>query len=270
MKATKEQVLSQIPKVCPICGAPTALSDDYAHLYCTNPSCEGKFSRKLEIFAKMLGIANFGPANCLLLAEKVSQFTDVFTLSVEDIVSCGIGEGMAQKLYSEIEKVKGYVPLDKFLASLCIPKLGPNTAKVLAKQYKTLEAIRSLSVLDIVSDIERAGEASARILINGIKEAESLIDSLLQYVRPSDLNSSDSGDSFAGMIICITGTLSVDRNIWREKIEANGGKFSTSVSKNTTCLICNQKNSTSSKYKKALQYNIPIYTEEWLINKLNI
>ena len=268
MKATKEQVLAQVPKVCPVCGSPTILSDDFAHLTCSNPDCEGKFSRKLEIFVKMLGMNNFGPSNCLLISSKVSRFHELFNLTIDDFISCGIGQGMAAKLLKEVKAVTT-APLDKFLASLNIPKLGPNTAKILANQYKTLDAVRNLTVLDIVSDIERAGEESARKLVNGIKAANEEIDALLRFIEVDDLNSTNSGQAFAGMIICITGTLSVDRNIWKEKIENNGGKFSTSVSKNTTCLICNQSNSSSSKYKKAVQLGTPIYTEDWLLNKLN-
>ena len=268
MKATKEQVLAQIPKVCPVCGSPTILSDDFAHLLCSNPDCEGKFSRKLEIFAKMLGMNYFGPSNCLLLSKKVFKFHELFRLDLDDIIECGITPGVAATLYAEINSVHT-VALDKFLASLNIPKLGPNTAKVLSNQYKTLDAVRNLSVLDIISDIERAGEESARKLIKGIADASEEIEALLKYINIDDLNSSSSGDAFKGMSICITGSLSVDRNIWKEKIEKNGGKFLSSVSKNTTCLICNQSNSTSSKYKKAVQLGIPIYTEDWLINKLN-
>ena len=267
MKATREQVLAQVPKVCPVCGAPTVLSDDFAHLSCSNPDCEGKFSRKLEIFAKMLGMNNFGPSNCLLLTNKVSKFHEIFTLTLSDIIGCGLGDGMAQKLLNEIKKINN-VPLDKFLASLNIPKIGPNTAKILANQYKTLDAVRNLTVLDIVSDIERAGEESARKLVQGLNQASEEIDALLKFISIDDLNSKCKGQSFSGMTICITGTLSVDRNVWKEKIENNGGKFSTSVSKNTTCLICNQKSS-SSKYTKAVSLGIPIYTEDWLIDKLN-
>jgi len=265
---SKDQILSSIPKVCPVCGEPTFLSADYAHLECSNSECSGKFSRKLEIFAKMLGMKNFGPRNCLLLAERVQAFHEVFSLSIKDIIDCGIGEGMAQNIFNEIKAVT-VVPLKNFLACLNIPKMGPNTAQLLASTYKSLSAIRELSVLDIVSDIERAGEDSARILINGIRDAAEEMDALLQFIQVDDITSTNSGNAFAGMIICITGPLSVDRNVWKEKIEANGGKFSTSVSKNTTCLICNQKSSTSSKYKKAVQLGTPIYTEEWLIDKLN-
>lgn len=268
MKATLEQVLNSVPKICPVCKSPTQLSDDYAHLTCTNPECEGKFSRKLEIFAKMLGMANFGPSNCLILAKQVSRYHELFELQLSNLLDLGFGEGMAKKLLSEISKTQ-VVPLDKFIASLNIPKLGPNTAKILAGQYKDLDTIRELTVLDIVTDIERAAEPSARILVKGIQNASSDIDSLLKYVTVDDMKSTNSGHAFSGMLICITGSLSIDRNVWKEKIENQGGKFSTSVSKNTTCLICNSNNSTSSKYKKAVQLNIPIYTEEWLINKLN-
>ena len=216
----------------------------------------------------MLGMANFGPANCLLLSKKISKFHELFNLDLDDIMECGITPGMAATLFSALNSVYK-VPLDKFLAALNIPKLGPNTAKILSKQYKTLDAVRNLSVLDIVSDIERAGTESARKLVAGIAAASDEIDALLKFITVDDLNSSTSGSAFAGMTICITGTLSIDRSIWKEKIENNGGKFATSVSKNTTCLICNQNNSTSSKYKKAAQLGIPVYTEDWLLNKLN-
>lgn len=268
MKATREQILASVPTVCPVCGHPTTLSADYAHLCCTNPMCEGKFSRRLELFAKMLGMRNFGPANSLLLSKKITAFHQVFTLTVQDIVSCGIGQGMAQNIFSEIASVKE-VPLKNFLACLNIPKIGQATAHVIANKFKTLQAIRSLSVNAIVSSMDRVGPDLARYIVQGLAEASDEIDSLLKYVSVVDLSEESSGAlALEGMTICITGTLSIDRNTWKDRIEKNGGKFASSVSKNTTCLICNQQSS-SSKYKKAQELGIPIYTEEWLIDKLN-
>lgn len=269
MKATTQAILAQVPKFCPACGAPTLLSDDYCHLECSNPACEGKFARKLEIFAKSLDMEYFGPANCALLANKISAFNELFALTVNDIIRCGIGEGTAEIIYKNIHKSNCF-PLHKFLAALCIPKIGPETAKLLASTYKTLDAVLGVSALELVMDIERAGEESARQLVRGLQGAKHEIDFLLKHISVEDITAKVQSTSLAGLLICITGPLSVDRNIWKEKIEAAGGKFSSSVSKNTSCLICNAGASTSSKFKKAVELNIPIYKETWLVSKLQI
>lgn len=267
MKPSIQQILAQVPKACPVCGAPTILSDDYCHLTCSNDSCEGKFARKLEIFAKALDMEYFGQANCSLISTKISAFNELFAMTVPDIISCGIGAGVAEIIYKNIHKCTSF-PLHKFLAALCIPKVGPETAKLLANTYKSLDAILNVSALEIVMDIERAGEESARKLVKGIADAKNEIQFLLKHISVEDITSKVQSTSMAGLLICITGPMSVDRIIWKEKIEASGGKFSSSVSKNTSCLICNSDSSTSSKFRKAKELNIPIYKEDWLVSKL--
>lgn len=269
---SKTQILSSVPEYCPICGFAIQLTPDYAHLTCTNDSCKGKFARKLEIFAKMLDRKNFGPANCLKIAEHIDSFDQLFWLTDEpnsNILHAEFNGGkMVDILQAEISSVKE-VPLAKFLASLCIPRLGYNTAVVLANQYKTLETILSLTPEDLILDLDRFGEDSAQTLVNGLNDARDLIKRLLEYIKVVDeVTHKVTSATFAGMNICITGPLSVQREIWKQKIEAAGGKVTDSVSKNTTCLICN-KASSSSKYRNALKYGTPIYTEQWLVEKIS-
>ena len=72
------------------------------------------------------------------------------------------------------------------------------------------------------------------------------------------------------MIIVITGTLNtISRKELQEKIENLGGKVAGSVSKKTTYLINNDKESTSSKNVSAKKNNVPIITEDDFLNMIN-
>jgi DNA ligase (NAD+) len=268
-RPTIQQILAQVPTTCPVCGNPTELSEDYAHLTCSNSECEGKFSRKLEIFAKSLDMDWFGKVNCACLSERISDFSELFEMSVDDIVSTGISRGVAIRMHNEINKTRSF-PLDKFIAALSIPRCSLPTAKVLAKQYKTLDNFLNVSELDLVVDVEQFGEGMAEIIYKGIQAAKPTIYKLLKYIRVEEVKEQVSAVDLKGMSICITGSLSQPRALWKEKIEQANGKFSTAVSSRTDVLICNAKNSTSSKFKKAQQLGIPIHNEIWLSEKLGI
>ena len=70
-----------------------------------------------------------------------------------------------------------------------------------------------------------------------------------------------SGGKLENMSFCITGKLSMKRDDLVKIIEANGGKIA-SVNKNLTYLICNDKDSTSGKSKKAKDLGVTVITEE--------
>ena len=66
---------------------------------------------------------------------------------------------------------------------------------------------------------------------------------------------------FSGKTLCVTGKLNTfTRDGINAKITELGAKAASSVSKNTDYLITNEV-SGSSKYKKAVELNIPIITE---------
>jgi adenine-specific DNA-methyltransferase len=74
---------------------------------------------------------------------------------------------------------------------------------------------------------------------------------------------------FTGKFICVTGKLNhFTRDSINEKIISLGAKAVGSVSKKTDYLITNES-SGSSKYKKAIELNIPIITEEYFLKMLD-
>ena len=76
----------------------------------------------------------------------------------------------------------------------------------------------------------------------------------------------DNDTDLSGMTFVVTGKLNIfkNRNELIERVESVGGKVSGSVSKNTTYLVNNDVDSSSSKNKKAKELNIPIITEQEL------
>jgi DNA ligase (NAD+) len=68
-----------------------------------------------------------------------------------------------------------------------------------------------------------------------------------------------------GQKFCITGELSMARGEFEKLIKKNGGVMVSSVSKNTSYLITNETESSSSKFVKAQSLKIPIISEDDLI-----
>ena len=90
------------------------------------------------------------------------------------------------------------------------------------------------------------------------------------YLNFKENKNQNSENALQDRIFVITGKLNryKNRNELKQIIESNGGKVSESISKNTTALINNDINSTSSKNNAAKKIGIPIITEEEFQKKL--
>ena len=77
-------------------------------------------------------------------------------------------------------------------------------------------------------------------------------------------------DSLTGKTFVITGKVETVKNRDELKaiIESHDGKIASAVSKNTSYLVNNDINSSSSKNLKAKQLNIPIITEAQLLDMI--
>ncbi|EEF38513.1 poly [ADP-ribose] polymerase, putative [Ricinus communis] len=78
------------------------------------------------------------------------------------------------------------------------------------------------------------------------------------------------GKPFAGMIISLSGRLSRTHQYWKKTIEKYGGKVSNSVI-GVTCLVVSpaeRERGGSSKLSEAMERNIPVAREEWLLDSI--
>ena len=85
-------------------------------------------------------------------------------------------------------------------------------------------------------------------------------------------NVAETTTDCANIKVVITGKLQhfKNRDAFKECIEAHGGKVVDTVSKNTTYLVNNDVNSSSSKNQTAKKLGIPILSEQEFLEKFNL
>ena len=95
------------------------------------------------------------------------------------------------------------------------------------------------------------------------------VDKIHKYLNIKEPKVMTNGNSCKDLKVVITGKLNTfkNRNEFKEKIEACGGKVVDSVNNTTSILINNDVNSTSGKNQTAKKLNIPILSEEEFILK---
>ena len=265
------------PDKCPVCGGEVEFEtlNESTNLVCTNPQCAGKLINQLDHFCgkKGLDIKGLSKATLEKLVDWgwVKSRIDLFTLHLyrgEWVKKTGFGEKSVDKILSAIETSRTCT-LDKFIASLGIPLIGSVAAKALAKEFLTwssfVDAARDKYPFD---ELPNFGYEMYRAIVD--YDYSEILDIARNYIKFEQTVISSSEEKLKNMTFCITGKLNSFKNRTELKnlIEDNGGKATDSVSSKTTYLINNDKNSTSSKNKKAQSLNIKIITEEEFLELL--
>ena len=164
-----------------------------------------------------------------------------------------------------IEKSRD-VKLENFICALSIDGVGKSASKTIADAFNGdfnafYKAFKNNYNWADLSDI---GEKTSVNITNYLAENEAEIVDLaseMRFLRPTQ-KSVAKDNSFSGKIICVTGKLNhFTRDGINAKITELGAKTASSVSSKTNYLITNEQ-SGSSKYKKAIELNIPILTED--------
>ena len=266
-----------MPEKCPVCGGEVELQtlNESTNLVCMNPQCSGKMINQLDHFCgkKGLDIKGLSKATLEKLIEWgwVKSRIDLFLLDLyrsEWIIKAGFGEKSVDKILSAIE-ISRTCALDKFIASLGIPLIGSVAAKALAKHFGTwqnfIDAVRDGFQFD---ELPNFGYEMHKAIVK--YDYSEILDIVRNYIKFEQNVVSSTEEKLKNMTFCITGKLNSFKNRTELKnlIENNGGKATDSVSSKTTYLINNDKNSTSSKNKKAQSLNIQIITEEEFLQLL--
>jgi DNA ligase (NAD+) len=255
--------------VCPSCGEQLSWSETKTDLLCTNNNCEGIFFYKVLHFIKTLDIDWFSDKTLRKLFELgyIDDIGDIFNLTYKAFLNLkSFKKKSAENLYNAIQSKKN-IPLDIFLTSLGIHGLGKTASNLIVKKYKTLDNILNQSIDDFTK-IDGIGETIARSIFNNFDLITEFKNDLIEEgCVIVDINNSVNkiANKIDNMNIVITGSLSIQRKQWKRDIELSGSNLKSSVSKATDILVCNDKESNSSKLKKARELNIKIITEDELI-----
>ena len=158
-----------------------------------------------------------------------------------------------------------------FLSALGISGGAKNkNEKIVFSGYSSLNSVLDLTVEQLTS-IEGFAEKSSTEYINSLNEKKSLINELLELgVQVEEHQQNNNSDlRLNNLKFVITGTLSRKRSEIESDIKANGGDVGSSVTSKTSYLVCNDKDSSSSKTVKAKKLGVPIISEEELQGLIN-
>ena len=168
----------EMPKFCPSCGEPVFYdADEAAAARCTNSACPAQLSRSIEHFASKgaMNIDGLGPqvVELLLSNGKISDYTDLYTLKVQDIEGLErMGKKSAQNLINSINNSKS-AGLERLVYALGIRNIGEVAAASLAERFKTLENLM-LATKEELCEIQDFGEITADCVIDFFSHEQNI------------------------------------------------------------------------------------------------
>lgn len=258
----------QMPQHCPICGS--AVAREGAYYYCTGQAaCPAQLKGAIEHFASKtaLNIEGLGRKTVAQLVDEglLKDLSDLYRLDQEQVLKLdGFAERSSTLLLEAIARSKN-VPLDRFLMGLGIRQVGQHIAKVLAREFGSLDAImaadrdRFQTIHEIGPEISASvasyfQEDSNRQVIKRLRELGlSIIDAPTahaQVVRP-----------FSGKSFVFTGGLARHtRDEAKALVEQRGGTVSSSVSRKTAYVVAGTDS--GSKLDQARKLGVQVLSED--------
>ena len=256
---------------CPECGSPLMRYEGEAAHYCINDTaCPPQIKGKIEHYVsrKAMNIDGLG-------AETIDQFyqeglirtiADLYTLKAPDIARLErMGKKSALNILEGIRASKN-VPFERVLFALGIRFVGETTAKTLAKYFRSIDALASASLEELVKVDEIGDRIAQSILLYFSDEKNRLLIERLResgvQMQMEELDLSEYSDKLSGKSIVISGVFAHhSRDEYKELIEKNGGKNVGSISKKTSFILAGE-NMGPSKLEKANKLGIPIVNED--------
>ena len=273
-KRTGNEIKFEMPKICPVCGAMTVREEGESATRCIGIECNAKLLRSIVHFVSKDGMnidgMGYNIIEALMNKGLIKNIADIYSLTFEEISSLKKnGRKFAQNLIDAIEQSKNN-NLDKLINALGIRHIGIKTAKILAKQYKSMEKLMNASYIDL-SIIPEIGTITAKSIVDFFEQEQT--KDLISKLESANVNMNYKMDNkaderFSGKTFVLTGSLEkYSREKASEIIENFGGKTSNSVSKNTSYVLAGEE--AGSKLKKAQELGIEIIDEQTFENMIN-
>jgi len=279
------------PDQCPACGS--QVERDGPMAFCTGGlTCPAQRERSVEHYASRDGLDIEGlgekAVEQLLDAGLVENAADLYELSVDELADLeGWGETSARNLVAELDAARE-PELDAFLTALGIPQVGNVTARNVAREFGSFEAIREAAEGDDAAgqvtlgeavgedsgaeqfeDVPDVGPIVARSIVDFFRDEgnREVLDRLLDHVDPQPTEQS-AGDALAGLTFVFTGSLDAyTRGDAQDLVERAGGSATSSVSGNTDYLVVGE-NAGTRKREDAEANDVTQLTEDEFVDLL--
>lgn len=261
---------------CPMCNTNLVKKEGQVDYYCPNKKCPARSIESLIHFASRDAMNIDGLGDRIMEDfynfHFIGTIADIYSLKnhEQDLTRLeGYGDKSVTNLLNAIEDSKKN-SLERLLFGLGIPHVGAKTAKILARKYKKLDNLM-VATEEELTTIPDIGEIIAKSVIEYFNDNHHR--SVVEELKEIGLNTKylgqevEENSEFNGKTFVLTGSLQLfTREEAEEKIEQLGGKASSSVSKKTSAVIVGSN--PGSKYEKAKELGIPIWTEEEFKEKL--
>ncbi|MCL4792034.1 MAG: NAD-dependent DNA ligase LigA, partial [Gammaproteobacteria bacterium] len=191
---------------------------------------------------------------------------------IEQLVDSGMVRSPADLYHLDSAQLSGMealarsrrTTLARFLYALGIPEVGDVTSNLLARHFGSLEKLAAASEDELlaVPDIGPVMAAGISAFFRQRENQQVIADLRAAGLSWDDLPVPEHGAQvLQGRTFVLTGTLAgMSRDAARAKIEALGGKVSSSISSRTSYLVCGEN--PGSKLARATALGVEVLDEE--------
>lgn len=260
---------------CPECDTPLIRKAGEAHHYCPNElGCSPQVIGKMQHFTarKAMNIDSLGDETIeqLFRAGLILTIADIYELKNKRAAMLALdrfAEKSVDNLIAGIESSKNNA-FEKVLFGLGIRYVGETVAKKLAAHFRTIDALMQADFESLIL-VDEIGERIAESVLQYFSDPAQVqqINKLKQAglnFESSSIEKIQEGENLKGLSFVISGVFSnFSREELKEKIEANGGKISSSISSKLNYLVAGD-NMGPSKLQKATELGIKIISDEEL------
>ena len=264
--------------VCPECGTKLIRYEGEAAYYCPNAiSCPPQIKGRIEHFVsrKAMNIDGLGTETIDLFyqAGLIKDIADLYTLKAMDICRLeGLGEKSAVSIVHGIEDSKK-VPFERVLFAIGIRFVGETVAKILARAFKSMEALEN-ATMEQLTAVNEIGVKIAQSIVTFFADERSraLVNRLKEFGLQMELAQEEQeggSDLLKDKIIVISGVFNYhSRDEYKALIERHGGKNSGSISAKTSFVLAGD-NMGPAKREKAQELGVRLVSETEFLEMIN-
>lgn len=274
-RRTGEERSVQLPQQCPVCGASVLQLEGEAVARCSGGlTCPAQQKEALRHYAsrRAMNIEGLGERLIDMLVDKelIRSLPDIYSLTRADLVELErMGEKSAENLLAAINSSK-QTTLARFIFALGIREVGEATAGVLAKHFRSIEALMAASEPTLL-EIPDIGPVCAGHLVSffqqpdNVATVQKLLAQGIHWPQPEGVAESAR---LNGKTVVLTGTLTaMTRDEAKQRLEAMGAKVAGSVSRKTDFVVAGTE--AGSKLERALELGVPVWDETALLALLD-
>ena len=265
-----------MPDECPECGTTLVREEEEVVRRCPNVSCPPQRQARIAHFASRGGmdIEGMGESTVeqLLNAELIDDYADLYYLRREQLTELErFAEKSADNLIEGIKESK-QCSLDKLIYALGIKLAGSGAAKTLSQNFQNLDELGRAEIgkLEAIDEIGPGIANSVYDFFHTESNLKVLAKLSMAGIDPqSEFDDHSVSELLKDKTFVLTGTLANhSRDEAKAKIEAHGGKVTSSVSKKTDFVLAGEN--PGSKLVKAQQLGVSVLSEDDFVNLISI